>query len=487
MSDNLNPANPILIVDDEYGILLAMDTTLKMAGLNNTITCQDSRNVADILSEHEVGVVLLDLNMPHIQGEKILTIINHEFPEIPVIVVTGAIDVETAVRCMKEGAFDYVLKPVEEGRLITALGRALSFSELKRENRALKQHILTDKLESPETFKEIITQNKKMTSLFLYIESIAHTSQAVLITGETGVGKELFAKTIHDLSGLKGNFVAVNMAGLDDTVFSDTLFGHTKGAFTGADRMRQGLIEKAAGGTLFLDEIGDLSMSSQVKLLRLLQEGEFLPLGQDEASKTDARIIAATNDDLFALEREGKFRKDLIFRLRTHHIHIPPLRERLDDLDLLVDNLLSDSAKELNKKVPTPPRELITLLRTFSFPGNIRELQSMVFDAVSRHKSRILSLDAFKNHIAREQENKLITAMPNPETHSNIAFAGDLPTIKQATHSLVAEAIKQARGNQSIAAKILGISQQALSKRLKNKGLQDSIQKADKDPGISSG
>ncbi len=486
MSDNLNPANPILIVDDEYGILLAMETTLKMAGLNNTITCQDSRNVADILSEHKVGVVLLDLNMPHIQGEKILTIINHEFPEIPVIVVTGAIDVETAVRCMKEGAFDYVLKPVEEGRLITALVRALSFGELKQENRALKQHILTDKLESPETFKEIITQNKKMTSLFLYIESIAQTSQAVLITGETGVGKELFAKTIHDLSGLKGNFVAVNMAGLDDTVFSDTLFGHTKGAFTGADRMRQGLIEKAAGGTLFLDEIGDLSISSQVKLLRLLQEGEFLPLGQDEARKTNARIIAATHEDLFALEREGKFRKDLIFRLRTHHIQIPPLRERLDDLDLLVDNLLSDAAKELNKKVPTPPRELITLLRTYSFPGNIRELQSIVFDAVSRHKSRILSLDAFKNHIAGEQENKSITAMPNPETHSNITFAGDLPTIKQATHFLVVEAVKQSRGNQSIAAEILGISQQALSKRLKNKGLQDSIQKADKDPGISS-
>jgi DNA-binding NtrC family response regulator len=486
MSDNLNPANPILIVDDEYGILLAMDTTLKMAGLNNTITCQDSRNVADILAEHKIGVVLLDLNMPHIQGEKILTVINHEFPEIPVIVVTGAIDVETAVRCMKEGAFDYVLKPVEEGRLITAIERALSFGELKRENVALKQHILTDKLESPEIFKEIITQNKKMTSLFLYIESIAHTSQAVLITGETGVGKELFAKTIHDLSGLKGNFVAVNMAGLDDTVFSDTLFGHTKGAFTGADRIRQGLIEKAAGGTLFLDEIGDLSISSQVKLLRLLQEGEFLPLGQDEARKTDARIVAATNEDLFALEREGKFRKDLIFRLRTHHIHIPPLRERLDDLDLLVDNLLSGAAKELNKKVPTPPRELITLLRTYSFPGNVRELQSIVFDAVSRHKSRILSLDAFKNHIAREQENKSITAVPNLETHSNITFAGDLPTIKQATHFLVAEAVKQARGNQSIAAKILGISQQALSKRLKNKGLQDSIQKADKDPGISS-
>ncbi len=478
MNNNLNPPDPILIVDDEEGILLAIETTLQMAGLNNTITCQDSRKVLDIISTQQFEAVLLDLNMPHVQGEELLTVIHREAPDIPIIIVTGQIDVETAVRCMKTGAFDYVLKPVEEGRLITAITRALSFRELKRENLALKQRILTVKLENPEAFKELITNNNKMLSLFLYIESIAETSQAVLVTGETGVGKELVAKTIHNLSRLKGNFVAVNVAGLDDTVFSDTLFGHAKGAFTGADRIRQGLIEQASGGTLFLDEIGDLSTMSQVKLLRLLQEGEFLPLGQDDVRKTDARIITATNEDLFALEKKGKFRKDLIFRLRTHHIHIPPLRERLDDIPLLTDHLLNEAAEKLKKKVPSPPKELLTLLRTYSFPGNIRELQSMIFDAVSRHKSRILSLYAFKGHIEREQQNMTLQTGSDTESESDssalISFPGGLPTIKQATQFLVAEALRQTDGNQSIAAKILGISQQALSKRLKNENIKES-------------
>lgn len=473
MNEKLNPSNPILIVDDEEGILLAIDTTLQMAGINNTVTCQDSRKVIDILSQQSIETVLLDLNMPHIQGEELLAEVNREFPEIPVVIVTGAIDVETAVRCMKTGAFDYVLKPVEEGRLVTAINRAVSFRELKRENLALKQRILTDKLEHPDIFKHIITNSKKMLSIFLYIESIAQTSQAALITGETGVGKELIAKTIHDLSTRKGNFVAVNVAGLDDTVFSDTLFGHAKGAFTGADQIRNGLIEQASGGTLFLDEIGDLSISSQVKLLRLLQEGEFLPLGQDEVRKTDARIVAATNEDLYALQKSGRFRKDLNFRLRTHQIHIPPLRERMDDLPLLVENFIEEAAQKLNKKIPTPPKELLTLLQTYSFPGNIRELQAMIFDAVSRHKSRILSMEAFKTHISREQNHKAAAHQDEDSTENPmISFSGDLPTIKHATHFLIAEAMRQTKGNQSIAAKILGISQQALSKRLKNEDIK---------------
>jgi DNA-binding NtrC family response regulator len=185
--------------------------------------------------------------------------------------------VDTAVHCMKVGAFDYVVKPVEEGRLLSAVSRALDFRELKRENLALKQRILKEDLENPEAFKEIITKDKKMFSIFQYIESIAGSSQPVLIQGETGVGKELIARAVHRLSRPQGSFVAVNVAGLDDNVFSDTLFGHVKGAFTGAERDRSGLIEKASSGTLFLDEIGDLSSSSQVKLLRLLQEREYFP------------------------------------------------------------------------------------------------------------------------------------------------------------------------------------------------------------------
>ncbi len=314
----------------------------------------------------------------------------------------------------------------------------------------------------------IITNNPSMHSIFQYIESIAQTSQPVLITGETGVGKELIAKSIHMRSMLKGNMVTVNAAGLDDTVFSDTLFGHAKGAFTGADRIRNGLIEKANWGTLFLDEIGDLSHSSQVKLLRLMQEGEYLPLGQDELKHTNARILTATNLDIWTLQRSGRFRKDLNFRLRTHHINIPPLRDRTDDLPLLADHFLEEAAKELNKKKPTPPKELVPLLSTYSFPGNVRELKAMIFDAVSRHKDRILSLDTFKTHIENERRNKKESITADSDNNPLVSFPDELPTIKEATLMLVEEAMKRSKGNQTIAAKILGISRQALGKRLKN-------------------
>ena len=473
MSGKPHSSNPILIVDDEAAILLAIDTALQMAGLSNTMTCQDSRRVMDLLARHPVEVLLLDLTMPHIDGRELLNRVNREFPEIPVIIVTGAVDVETAVLCMKSGAFDYLIKPVEADRLVSGVNRAMSFRELKRENFALKQHILTDTLEKPEAFTSIITNNKKMLSIFQYIESIAQTSQPVLIRGETGVGKELIARTLHTLSGLKGSFVAVNVAGLDDNVFSDTLFGHVRGAFTGAERDRRGLIEQASGGTLFLDEIGDLSTASQVKLLRLLQESEYFPLGQDEAKRTDVRIVASSNVDLWKRQKAGLFRKDLNYRLRTHRIYIPPLRERTDDIPLLIEHFLLEAARTLNKKKPVLPNELTTLLRTYPFPGNVRELQTLVFDAVSRHKGNVLSLEVFKAHIRlyQSRENtkpQAATHTPEPGT-SLIGFSEKLPTITQATDLLVAEAMRRSGGNQSVAAGLLGITQQALSKRLKKK------------------
>jgi DNA-binding NtrC family response regulator len=293
----------------------------------------------------------------------------------------------------------------------------------------------------------------------------------VLIRGETGVGKELIARTLHSLSGLKGRFVTVNVAGLDDNVFSDTLFGHVRGAFTGADNERPGLIEQAAGGTLFLDEIGDLSQASQVKLLRLLEEGEYHQLGRDEPRRTAVRILASTHRNLWEQQKRGEFRKDLNFRLRTHRIYIPPLRERIDDIPLLTKHFLADAARNLSKKTPTPPPELFTLLKTYHFPGNVRELKAMIFDALSRHKAGVLSLEVFRSHIKahleREWEPPAATTPSNGKPRPLISFSDKLPSIKEATRLLVEEAMKRAGGNQSIAAGILGISQQALSKRLK--------------------
>jgi DNA-binding NtrC family response regulator len=269
--------------------------------------------------------------------------------------------------------------------------------------------------------------------------------------------------------------VPVNVAGLDDHVFADTLFGHKKGAFTDAREARNGLIERAAGGTLFLDEIGDLSTTSQVKLLRLLQEAEFFPLGSDVAKRSDARIVVATNQDLDALQSSGQFRKDLYYRLCDHQIHIPPLRRRREDLAVLVEHFLEKASKTLDKKKPTPPAELITLLSTYHFPGNIRELESMIFDAVSSHTSAKLSMDLFKTHITKRPPISTAEAADSPsEKGALISFSHQLPTLKQIEQLLVDEAMKRSNDNQSIAALSLGISRQALNKRLKKTNQKNS-------------
>lgn len=351
--------------------------------------------------------------------------------------------------------------------MLLAVGKAEASSAVPAQGPRERQGILSSSLKNPGAFAEIITVNARMIAVLRQLEDISITGQPVLITGETGVGKELFAKAVHRLSGLGGDFVPVNVAGLDDNVFSDTLFGHVKGAFTGADRLRRGMVDKALGGTLFLDEIGDLSPASQVKLLRLLQEREYLPLGGDDYKKSQARIVTATNADLWAFQRTGQFRSDLNYRLRTHHVNIPPLRERLDDLPLLLDHFFELAARIFGKKRPTPPKELLPLLAGYSFPGNVRELQGMVFDAVSRHQDKILPLATFHEHVARYHENNFISKKGRSNIDDlPIPFCNKFPTIKEATRLLVLEAMKQTDGNQGVAARLLGISRQALNKRL---------------------
>lgn len=468
MSKRPYPADPILVIDDEEAILLSIDTTLQLAGINNILTCSDSRQVMAIMNQRPPSVILLDLNMPHVDGEAILEQITNQDPHIPVIIITGRIDAETAVECMKSGAFDYIVKPVDENRLIASVEKSIRYGALHQENLALKEQLREGSLKHPEAFNKIITNSPKMLLLFNYVESAAKTSEPVLIRGETGTGKELIARAIHQISGNTGAFVAINVAGLDDNVFSDTLFGHVKGAFTGADMDRLGLIEKAAHGTLFLDEIGDLSPMSQIKLLRLLQEKEYLPLGWDSNRTSSARVVASTHVDLWDLQQKEIFRQDLHYRLRTHRIILPPLRERKEDLGVLVDHFVQCASETLKKKRPGIPEELIVLLEGYNFPGNIRELQAMVFDAIAQNNNGILPISVFRQHISRAQQNKTKHHMRSPENGIPITFADPLPTIKQATRMLVEEAMHRAGNNQTTAAALLGISQQALSKRLKN-------------------
>ncbi|MEW6500188.1 MAG: sigma-54 dependent transcriptional regulator [Thermodesulfobacteriota bacterium] len=466
MAQGAYPPHPVLLVDDEAHTLASFDIALRAHGITNILRCQDSREVATILQATEVEVLLLDLMMPHLSGQEILTRTSRDYPELPVIVVTGVNDVDTAVQCIQHGAFDYVLKPVEAERLLPSIGRALEIRRLRRENSALSSRFLADSLAHPEVFAPIVTGHPRMQALFRYCEAVAGGQQPVLISGETGTGKELVARALHDLSGRKGQFVAVNVAGLDDQVFSDTLFGHAKGAFTGAERPRPGLVEKAAGGTLFLDEIGDLSHTSQVKLLRFLEAREYYPLGSDLAKSSDARVLVATHQEVDALQREGLFRKDLYYRLRTHHVHIPPLRERKEDIPLLLDRFLAEAAREFDKKKPTYHQELVTLLKGYHFPGNVRELKAMVFDAVSNHPSRMLSAEAFRALMTKE---RLAGASEQGGESGWLAGLDQLPTIREATRLLIREALRRADNNQRVAAHMLGITPQALNQRLKRR------------------
>jgi DNA-binding NtrC family response regulator len=471
MGAALYPQNPVLLVDDEPQFLLSAELTLSSNGINNLITLNDSREVMPFLSRNIVSLVILDINMPHISGLELLPQIVEKFPDIPVVIITALNDVENAVYCIKEGAFNYILKPVDNTRLVTTVRSGLDLRDIKNENVQLKKYLLKDELEHPGAFEHIITKSPSMRAIFKYIEAIARTPLPVLVTGETGVGKELIAKAIHTISARRGELVPVNVAGVDDTLFSDTLFGHKKGAFTSADTERKGLIEQSEKGTLFLDEIGDLSIESQVKLLRLLQDGKYYPLGSDMAKLSDARIICATHRDIDSMKDNNAFRKDLYYRLQAHHIHIPPLRERKNDLPMLIDHFLDKASKELNKKKPTPPKELYTLLSNYSFPGNIREMEGIIFDAVSMHKSGVMSLESIKEKVFVKENSKASNGGMEQVIVQNerIIFNDQIPTLKETEDILINEALKRAKGNQTIAARLLGISRRALNNRLQRK------------------
>jgi DNA-binding NtrC family response regulator len=452
---------PVLVVDDEYYILLNVSGVLKASGFDNVITCQDSRQVMTILAEQDVGALLLDLTMPHLSGRDLLPRIREEYPQIPVIVITGTAEVETAVGCMKLGVFDYLVKAIEESKLLATVRRAIELRELRDENIALRDHLFRQSLEQPQSFEGIVFRDERMKAVLLYVESIARSDQTTLVSGETGVGKEVVARALHRLSGRKGEFVAVNVAGLDDAMFSDTLFGHLRGAYTGAAGDRKGLINAAAGGTLFLDEIGDLNTKSQVSLLRLLESREYYPLGSDLARRTDARIIVATNRNLRQAVIDNVFRKDLYYRLHTHHVHVPPLRDRPADLEPLVDHFLAEACRDYERDVAPLPRELWGLLRRYRFPGNIRELRSMIYDAVSRHRGGPLSVESFQRAM---EDNALLE--PEGGRDAPLAVGGTFPTLREATEFLIGEALQRTGGNQAQAARLLGITPPALSRRL---------------------
>ena len=460
---------PILIVDDEESALESFATILHMGGFTNLITCSDSRQVQPLLARQPVSCVLLDLQMPHLSGRELLGRLREEFPEIPVIVITGLGDIETAVDCMKMGACDFLAKPVEKNQLLALLRRTIEFQDLKRSYSDLRENLFSGKIKNLQAFSAVVTAHPAMKTVFLYLQAVAPSPEPVLVTGETGVGKELVARILHQLSARPGRFVAVNAAGVDDQVFADTLFGHEKGAFTDARDARPGLIREAEGGTIFLDEIGELSNTSQVKLLRLLQEYEYYQLGSDVPRSADVRMIVATNHDLETMLAAEKFRKDLFHRFSVHHLHVPPLRERLSDLPLLLDHFFEMAAAKLTRKKPALPPQLLPLLQSYNFPGNVRELRAMVFDAMATHGGGIMSLGSFKKAMGKTDNHDALNTAARESGSADGMIFDRLPTLKQAEEALINRAMEQCAGNQALAARLLGISRQALNGRLNNK------------------
>jgi len=485
-------------VSESQGNILVVDDTPANLDLLSEILTKDGFEVRPaksgglaLVSAQNIppDLVLLDIMMPEMDGYEVCRQLkeDEQTRDVPVIFISALEETVDRVQAFNVGGVDFITKPFQAEEVLARVRTHLSLrrvqTRLEQQKKQLEQEIaerkktedelsryqdslagiLEKKLRHPEVFKGIVSQSEKMRSVFQYIEALVCSSEPVLVTGESGVGKELIARAIHDISQPQGPWVPVNVAGLDDNVFSDTLFGHVKGAFTGADRARPGMIEKAAGGTLFLDEIGDLSPASQIKLLRLLQEKEFIPLGSDTVQALNARIVVATN---VKLKKAEGFRKDLYFRLCTHHIEVPPLRERPEDIALLLNCFLEEAGREMNKNKPTPPPELSLLLSNYPFPGNVRELRAMVFNAVSVHKGRMLSMDLFQKAMG----------LPRMEPNLNedlfeegplLTFHESLPTLKQAAELLVREAIERTNGNQSMAARLLGVTQPALSGRLK--------------------
>jgi len=443
------------------------ERVLTQNGMCGVLAHSDNRTLLKFLEQNKVALVVIDMSDSSGKTE-ILNRIRIAAPSVKIIIESVSCDVEFAVECMKAGVADFLVKPVEPGRLIKSIATVLNTSYSHLPPSLSMENPTVETLKHSEAFSEITSISRVMRLICQYTETVACSPQPILITGETGVGKELFARAIHRISRANGAFVSINVAGLDDTMFSDTLFGHKKSAFTGADQCRDGLVSKAASGTLFLDEIGDLNELSQVKLLRLLQEGEYYPVGADHVKKSTARIVLATNVNLLERIKKGSFRRDLYYRLCTHQIHIPPLRERKEDIPALFAAFIKDSAKHFAKRVPEYSEELTHVLTSYDFPGNIRELQAIARDAVARNRDGILTPDDFPETCRASSQRPPAPVHTTSLPTGIYGLFGHLPTFREIEDFLIVEALKLSEGNYAAAASILGVARQTVSKRIKS-------------------
>lgn len=382
--------NSILIVDDERNYLLVLEALLSEEGYQ-VITADDARKGLELLQENDLDVVITDMKMPGIDGMEFMERVRLRTPDLPVIMMTAFGSVEKAVEAMRKGAFDYILKPFKNEELKLTISKAIDHYHLIRQNR-----LFARELQGKYHFGNIIGKSAQMKRIFELIEKVAPTKATVLITGDSGTGKELIARAIHYNSPRKNQpFISINCGALPETLLESELFGHEKGAFSGAVSQRKGRFELAHEGTLFLDEISEMSTPLQVKLLRVLQEMEFERVGGTQTIKVDVRVVAASNRNLKEEAEAGRFRSDLYYRLNVVHVYLPPLRERLDDLTLLVNHFLAKYAKE-NEQEPIglSPGAMERLLE-YQWPGNVRELENVIERAIilsDRHQIQVKDL-----------------------------------------------------------------------------------------------
>ncbi len=445
----------VLVVDDEANIRSALVRILEKKGY--AVACAESGPAAlELLEAEEFQVVLTDLRLPGLSGLELLRLARQRQPSPEVIVMTAYGSVPSAVQAIKEGAYDYVEKPVDHGRLALLLDKAVERGRLLAENQSLRR-----RLRMRGKYEAIVGQNSAMRQIYTLIDHVAPTNATVLIEGESGTGKELVARAIHARSGRRERpFVTINCGALNESLLESELFGYEKGAFTGAQAMRRGRIELAHGGTLFLDEVGEMSPKTQVDFLRVLQEQEFRRLGAGPVIKVDVRFIAATNRDLERAVKEGAFREDLYYRLNVVPIKVPPLRERPDDIPLLAQTFIAEfrDVQGLPDKVLSP--EVLRYFQQYRWPGNIRELKNMI----QRLMVTVKAPEILPEHLPPH-----LLAAGSPERFVTIPLGMPLKAVERL---VIRKCLAEITSHREKAAQLLGISPRALHYKLKRYGLE---------------
>ncbi|MEA5027377.1 MAG: sigma-54 dependent transcriptional regulator, partial [Sphaerochaeta associata] len=417
-----------------------------------SIEATDGQDAWDKINKMGVDLVITDLRMPRMSGEDLLRKIIGAYPRMPVIILTGHGTIETAVEAMRGGAVDFFTKPVDLDRLSLVVRKALSDTDLYAEHERLKEEV--QQLKARNRYDRIIGKSQKMVELMDTVSQVAPTKASVLITGESGVGKELVADAIHELSNRsKGPFIKVHCAALTASLLESELFGHEKGSFTGAVKEKKGRFELADGGTIFLDEIGEIDAQTQVKLLRVLQERQFERVGGEKSITVDVRIVCATNRDLPKEIEKGNFREDLYYRLNVVHLDVPPLRERKDDIPLLMTSFLQQFNSENGRSIEAFSNQAKRALLGYEWPGNIRELRNCIESAVVLARTSIIEVEDLPVHIGKAQNA------------SSVSLEVGI-TLAEAEKQLIISTLASCAGNKTKAAEVLGIGRKTLHRKL---------------------